>query len=210
MHKVLPLLFPLIIIGLIPLIVWGTMVARKRTVANFQKLAAQLGLGFDPPKSWTVLPRIDGELRGKAVAIFTYVTGSGKSQQTWAALTVRPTNPGTFTFVLQKQGFDTKVLEFFGTHEIAVGDAAFDAAWFIRTNRPEFFGAALIPELREKLMAAQREYPRGKFELKDGVVKYYEPGNFSTAIQAARFAAAADVVGDLADVADVAGAENRT
>ncbi len=149
-------------------------------------------------------------MRGKSVAVFHLHHGERKSQQIWAALTIQPDNPGSFTFALQKQGLDTKIMEFFGNHEVTVGDGAFDAAWFVRTNQPDFFRAALIPELREKLMAAQRVFPRGKFELKDGVVKYYEPGNFSSASQAKRFMAVADVVGDLADVADVAGTDART
>jgi hypothetical protein len=209
-HQYLPFLFPLIFIGIIPLVIWGAVVTRKRMVANLQGLAEQLGLSFQPPQGWTASPRAEGKLRGKPAAVFTYATGSGKSRQIWAALTIQPANPGTFTFALQKQGLGTKLMEFFGNHEITVGDAVFDAAWFVRTNRPDFFGAALIPELREKLMMAQREFPGGKFELRDGVVKYFEPGSFSNASQTARFVAVADVVGDLADVADVAGATART
>ncbi len=186
------------------------MVTRKRVVANLQRMAEQLGLEFQPAKSWSTTPRVAGQLRGKPVAVFTYTTGSGKSQQTWAALTVQPANPGSFTFALQKQGVSTKIMEFFGNHEVTVGDAAFDAAWFVRTNRPDFFGVALIPELREKLMTAQHNFPGGKFELKDGVVKYFEPGSFSSDSRAARFVVVADIVGDLADVADVAGADAQT
>ena len=43
----------------------------------------------------------------------------------------------------QRQGFTTRIMEFFGTKEITVGDAAFDAAWFVQTNQPEFLAAAL-------------------------------------------------------------------
>jgi hypothetical protein len=106
---------------------------------------------------------------------------------------------------LEKQGFGSKLAELLGAHEITVGDPRFDAAWFVRTNQPEFFAAALIPELRDKLMAAQAMGARGKFELKDGVVKYAEQGTFADARLAGRLATLADVVGDLADVAEVAG-----
>jgi hypothetical protein len=209
MHWLAIFLILLIFAGLMPLLIWATVAARRRAVANLQRLAQQLGLNFQPPTGWSASLRVTGELRGKPTAVFTYTTGSGKSQQTWAALTVQSANPGDFTFTLQKQGFVTKVMELFGTHEIKVGDAAFDALWFVRTNRPEFFGAALIPELREKLMAAGRASLGGKFELKDGVVKYFEPGTLADARQTARLAAVADVVCDLADVADVSATEGR-
>lgn len=204
-----PLLIPLIFVGLIPFLIWAGVVTRRRTVANLQQLAQKLGLDFQPPTGWTTPLRVTGQLRGKPVAVFTYTTSSGKSQQTWAALTVQPANSGDFAFTLQKQGLVTKVMEFLGTHEITVGDAEFDAMWFVRTNRPEFFRAALIPELREKLMTAGRASLLGKFELKDGVVKYFESGSFADARQVARFTAVADVVCDLADVADVSTTEGR-
>jgi hypothetical protein len=194
----------LVFAGLMPVLFWATVAARKRTVANLQRLAQQLGLDFPVPASWRTPLRATGQIRDKPVAVFTYTTGSGKSQQTWAAITAEVAKPGDFTFTLQKQGFATKVMELFGTHEITVGDAAFDSLWFVRTNRPEFFATALIPELREKLVTAGRAVLGGRFELKDGVVKYFEAGVFADALQAARFAAVAEVVCDLADVADVA------
>lgn len=202
-HSLLLLLPLLVFVAIIPLVIWGLVATRQRIEDNLRLLAGQLGLNFQPAAGWTNSPRLAGALRGKPAEVFTYTTGSGKSQQTWAALTVRADRGSGLVFKLRPQGFETKVMEFFGQHEITVGDPAFDAAWFVQTNEREFLGAALIPELREKLMVAQRTGARGKFELENGVVKYTESGTFDDAARTKRYAELADVMTDLADVAEV-------
>jgi hypothetical protein len=186
------------------LVVWAATVQKQRATANLQKLATQLGLEFVAATGWLGRPRVSGMLRGKKTDFFTYVTGSGKSSTTWAAMTVQAATAGALTFTLEKRGFVTKIEKLFGAHEAVVGDAEFDQAWFVQTNQPEFMSAALIPELREKLMAARRAGAKGKFELKNNEVKYAEVGDFSDSKRCDRLAALADVVCDLADVADVA------
>ena len=204
MQNLLPF-FPLILVlAVIPLSIWTAKVARRQTAENLQRLAAQLGLDFQPAAGWTGTPRVTGVLRGKPLEVYSFTTGSGKSRRRWAALSIRPAGAGGLTFTLRRQGLGTKISEFFGTREIRVGDPAFDAAWFVQANQPEFFGAALIPELRAKLMAVQRGEAGGKFELKDGLVKYVEPGTLADAKRTLRFATIADVAGDLADIAEVA------
>jgi hypothetical protein len=186
------------------LVIWAIVVQRRRTIANLQKLAAQLGLEFVPAASWTTQPRVTGMLRGKKADFFTYVTGSGKSSTTWAAMTVQAATAGALTFSLEKRGFATKIEKLFGAHEAVVGDAEFAKAWFVQTNQPEFMRAALIPELRRKLMAARHAGANGKFELKGVEVKYAEVGSFYDVKRCDRFAALADVMCDLASVAEVA------
>ena len=85
-----------------------------------------------------------------------------------------------------------------------MGDPAFDHEWFVETNQPAFLRAALIPELRQKLMTAIRGSCSPKFELKSGKVKYEEFGMFTDAKLCDRFVTLADVVCDLADVAEIA------
>jgi hypothetical protein len=199
-------LIPLVVFAVvIPLIIWGSITARRRTAENLQKLAGRLGLEFQPAAGWTGSPRVSGNLRGKPVEVFTYSTGSGKTRKTWAAISVQPAGGGGLTFTLQKQGFGTKISELFGAREITVGDPEFDAAWFIQTNQPEYFRAALLPEIREKLMAVRRVGARGKFECNGGLMKYAEEGSFYQWQRSERFVALADVAGDLAEVVEVAG-----
>lgn len=176
----------------------------QRATANLQRLAAQLGLEFVPAPGWMGRPGVTGTLRGKKADFFSYVTSTGKSSTAWAAVTVQPTTAGALTFALEKRGFVTQIEKLFGAHEAVVDDAEFTKAWFVQTNQPDFMSAALIPELRAKLMAARRAGSNGKFELKDGKVKYVEIGRFGDAKLCDRFAALADAMCDLADVAEVA------
>ncbi len=194
------LLFPLI--G--GLLIWAVVAQTRRAAANLQKLAAQLGLDFDAGGGWLNRPRVAGSLHGRHVRIFNYTTGSGKSSTTWSAITAELSAPSPLTFTLKRQGFSTKIAEFFGAHEITVGDAEFDQAWFVQTNQPDFMRAALIPELRAKLMAVLHAGLAGSFQLKGGEVKYAEIGTFADARRTSRFAALAEVACDLADVAEVA------
>jgi hypothetical protein len=194
----------LVVVATGGLVIWAAMAQKQRTTANLQKLAEQLGLEFVAAPGWLGRPRVTGTLRGKQADFFTYVTGSGKSSTTWAAMTVQAATAGALTFSLEKRGFVTKIEKLFGAHEAVVDDAAFAKGWFVQTNQPDFMGAALIPELRAKLMAARQAGANGKFELKSGEVKYAEVGDFSVSTRCDRFAALADVMCDLADVAEVA------
>lgn len=182
---------------------WGAFRARRIAHERLAALAGRLGLEFVAAKTWTDLASITGTLRGKRVEFFNYTTGSGKSRKSWSALSVAPAVAGSLTFVLCKQGFLTKVRALFGAKEITVGDAAFDARWFIQTNQPDFFRAALIPELRTKLDAALAGAIKGgEIKLEAGAVRYAEQGTFS-AERCARYEALLPLLCDLADVAEV-------
>jgi hypothetical protein len=209
MSVTLPFLPLLLIPASVGLVLWLVVVQRRRMIANLQKLAPQLGLDFLPGGSWFGQPSLVGTRRGKTVQIFNYTTGSGKSRTTWSAVKAALATPSPLTFTLKKQGLGTKISELFGAKEITVGDTAFDQAWFVQTNQPEFLRAALIPELRERLLAAQRQQRSGAFELKNGAVQYAEIGSFADAKRTERFAALADLVCDLADVAEVAAQSRR-
>jgi hypothetical protein len=207
-HAGMKALAPLIPLFIFPialgLILWGAVVQRRRTAASLQKLAGLLGLPFEPATGWFGQPAVSGALRGRAVRVFNYTTGSGKSRVTWSAVTAQTTLTVLFTFTLKKRSLGTRLAELFGAHEVAVGDPEFDRAWFVQTSRPELMRAMLLPELRAKLMEVRRAGATGAFEHKDGAVKYAEVGSFALAGRAGRFPALAGVVCDLADVAEVA------
>jgi hypothetical protein len=185
--------------------------SQDRAAANFQRLATQLGLEFVPVSADSVKPmRVVGKLRGKEVQISNYsnnLAGDGldrKSSTTWSEVTAQVGAPFfSFTFTLQKRDVGTKVSELFGTQEATVGDAEFDKVWFMQTSHPKFLRAVLLPELRAKLMAVRQAGANDKFELKEGEVRYVERGSFSDAERSQRFAALADVVSNLAEVAAV-------
>ncbi len=190
--------------GIVGLCLWLGVVSNRKAAENVARIAAQLGLAFTPHKGFTRAASAEGTHRGRPLKVFSYTTGSGKSKQTWAALQARPLTPVSLTFRLQRQGFGTKLLGLFGAKEITVGDPAFDDHWFIQTNQPEFLQAALLPELRERIMAAVRSGAKGTFELKDGAVTYAELGSFYPRDTIDRFTRLADLVADLAILAEVA------
>jgi hypothetical protein len=151
-------------------------------------------------------PHATGSIRGKAARLYPFTTGSGKSRVRWTALAVHPAATGGLTFHLGRQGFGTKFAQLFGAREITVGDPAFDAAWFIQTNQPEFLRAALIPELRARITSAFDQSGRAhriSLKLESDAVVYAEAGDFGDERRCERIARMADVLADLADVAEV-------
>ncbi len=216
-----PAVLPLLMIGF-SLFVVGTvarLAARQSKLAadHVQRLAEALGLEFvTKPPVWGLFytePRARGQIRGRLVEIFPFATGAGKSRVQWCGVSAAVSAGDGLTFHLRRQGFGTKFMELFGAREIQVGDAEFDADWFIQTNQPEFFAAALLPELRAKITAFVRELgvqARGmEFKLEAGIVRYAEMGGFTNGDSCNRCQRAVGIVCDLAEVAEVAGEEKR-
>lgn len=176
-------------------------ISARKAEENMLRLAGDLGLTAQPaPRKWIFrgFPGAAGVIRGKPVKLYNFTTGSGKSRVTWAALAVTPAATGGLKFKLSRQGLGTKVMELFGTKEVQVGDPQFDREWFIQTNQPEFFAAALLPEIQQKILPL-----RGKWELADNVLVYVEQGTFADNHRCARFATAVGAACDLADIAEV-------
>jgi hypothetical protein len=191
--------------GLFALVAWGVRAARRQALASLTALAERTGLELVGDRSsWDSNSlRVEGVRQGKRVRFWAYATGSGKSRRNWIAVGVAPRRSGRLEFRLEAQGFGTKVAEFFGAKEIRVGDPAFDAAWFIRTNAPEAFAAALLPEIRVQLTAARAAGATQSFKLEDGWVSYAELGQFSDAKRLAQLESLLPLLLDLADAAEV-------
>ncbi len=216
-----PALFPLLMIGLFVAMIVFTIGAAarqsRRAMENVRQMAETLGLQFaeKPPTLGLFYTdaRADGQMRGKRVELFPFWTGSGKSRVRWSAVSAAVPVATTLTFHLRRQGLGTKFMELFGAKEIEVGDAEFDRAWFIQTNQPDYFGGALLPELRAKINSLVRELgtqARGmEFKLEQSVVRYAEIGSFSNGDCCKRCLRAMDIVCDLADVAEVLAGQER-
>jgi len=199
--------FVIVVLGLAVMvgIIWLSVRAHRQGLENLAALARRLGLQVVRGKRVLGLEqnRLEGRWQGRIVRFWTYSTGTGKSRKPWIAAGVETSAAGDVAFELRVQGVLTKLGEFFGAKEVRVGDARFDAEWFITTNRPVEFAAALLPEIRQKLSAVRALGARGVFARKDGWVSYVEPGAFSNAGAVARLEAALPALVDLADVADV-------
>lgn len=152
---------------------------------------------------FTSVEALEGELNGRLVRFWTYSTGSGKSRVTWVAVGVRPRQNGGLEFELSRQGFGSKIAEWFGSKEVKVGDPQFDAAWFIQTNQPDFFAAALVPDIRAKFVNDPKVGRVGTYQLKEGMVRYVQRGQFGNEKIVRQLEVELPVLQDLADVAEV-------
>lgn len=181
----------------------------ERARQNVEQLAKRLGLTPAPAErrfAFLGQPSASGTLGGKAARLYAFTTGSGKSRTRWTALGVQPAATGNLTFHLSRQGLGTRISQLFGAREITVGDPEFDRTWFIETNQPEFFRAALIPELRARITTAfdhSGRAHRAMIKLEAGTVAYAEAGDFSDERRCERIAQMAPVLIDFADVAEV-------
>jgi hypothetical protein len=205
-HDPPPLGVWLVFAGFVGLVLWWHFTHRRRAATNLRALAQRLGFDciehgqeFGSPKLL-----VTGRRDGREVQFFMFSTGAGKSRVNWRAVSVRPRTIGGLLFHFRPQGLGTKLSELLGAKEITVGDAAFDAAWFIQTNEPEFLRAALVPEVRAKLMAARADAGTdGNFKLQQAAVVYAEHGMFDDPNDCARFEQLLPVLHDLADIAEV-------
>jgi hypothetical protein len=192
-------------IGFFVVMISFAMKAHRQMVARLEAFARRLGFTVIPAARKTDYPRIIGTVRGKQVEFFSYTTGSGKSRRHWVAVGVTPAVRVALTFRITRQGFVSTLQSLFGAKEIAVGDKAFDDRWFIETNKPDYFRAALLPEVRVKIDAAAagaRKHVNVEFKLEDGRVRYAEVGAFSEETLA-RYEAMLPLLCDLADLAEV-------
>ncbi len=191
--------------GLVFIVVWIVGYTRQgvKPEENLRRLAEQLGLEF------VARPRsVTGILRGKTVEVFTEISGwGGPGRQTSEpTISARPTQDTGLTFQLVTRTSFSKIgEEIGGWHSLATCDAVFDAAWFVQSNRPEYFVVALLPELRGKLLAVHAAGLKGRFELAEFLVKYIPlDDSFSDANFCARIPAILDILCDLAEIAEVA------
>jgi hypothetical protein len=193
----------LFMIGLFGGITWLAITQTKKVKANLAALAARRGLRVVEEKhAFGSTQLVSGLAQGREVRFWTYTTGGGKSRTTWVAVGVRPRATG-LTFEFRRQGFTTSVMGFFGSKEVTFGDAAFDKAWFVRTNQPVLLRAALVPDIRAKLLAHPSRRQDGDYKLADGLVQFAERGTFHSNETIARLEAKLPLLHDLADVVEV-------
>jgi hypothetical protein len=195
-----------VVIGVVTVggLIVALVVSRRRMTRNLQGLAKQLGLEFVPTRNWFKQPSVAGTRRGRPMQIYNYYTGHGKYRKAWSAVSAHSAGDGRLTFKLRKKDFSARLNQLFSSRPVTTDDTEFDKAWFVQTNQPEFLRAALIPELRARLMEVRRAGSKGTIELEHAAVKYAESGYFTSAKRTGRFLALADVVCDLADIAEVA------
>ena len=197
------ILIPLLMVGFFATVVILGLRHTAKLRKEFPLWAEELGWTPKPVTGWTTPPEATGVHAGRRGRAFTYATGSGKSRVNWAAIELASGASSGLELEITRQNFGTKVAALFGVKEIEVGDAAFDARWFIRTNRPDYMKAAVLPEFRQRIDELAPRGGRGmKLEIKEGRAIYSEQGFFSAPVRA-RVAQALPVLADLAALAEV-------
>ena len=205
-ETLLPLVFVAIFLLLAGIAIVGVQKQQRKAREQLAGLARRLGLelrrqgakfGFEPS------PTVAGGHRNRAVRFFNYTTGSGKSSTTWSAVAASVGGAGGFSLELFPENFLTRIATALGLQDIRVGDPAFDQAFIVRSNDPAYAAAALLPEIRARLLAERPPGARGHLAIKDGEVRDAEAGAFDDGARVTRLAGMLEVVCDLAEVAEV-------
>ncbi len=198
------LVFP-VIIAIVAALLWAARGHVRKTHAMMLEFARRAGLRAVEKSAlgFTWIESMEGTQAGRTIRYWTYSTGSGKSRVTWVAVGVQPRAAAGLQLELTRQNFGSKIMEMFGVKEVQVGDPAFDAAWFVRTNQPDFLAAALVPSIRARLMAEPAAGRSARYKLESGPVHYAEQGAFASAAVLERLERQLPLLHELADVAEV-------
>jgi hypothetical protein len=210
LQSLIPFAFVALILGFAVLAIAGTRRQQRKTVENLTGLGGRLALevrrqpakfGFEPP------PTVEGRHRERPVRFFNFSTGSGKSRTNWSAVSANIGSNNDFTLELAPENFLTRIGAALGMQDIKVGDPDFDRAFVVRSNDAAYVTAALLPEIRARILREQEQGAHGHLRVKAGVVRYAEVGGFDDAARVDRLAGMLEVVCDLAEVAEVYQAE---
>ncbi len=96
--------------------------------------------------------------RGVEVAVDHYTVSTGKSSTTYTRVQAVAPGADELEIKLRKEGVVASMGKALGFGELVVGDAAFDARYFVRTNDDELARAWLQAGVRAALMATGSEY----------------------------------------------------
>lgn len=203
------LILPALLLGFV-MLVRILRIHSRRTRDEVRAFAQRSGLRVEEEAilGFVAVKSLEGEQHGRKIRFWSYTQGSGKSRRHWIAVSVTPQMAGDLTGEFSRQGLGAKIMELFGAKEILVGDRAFDDAWFVRTNRPEFLAAALGPGIGARFMALAPDRTGSCYRLEAGHVRYAEQGNFSAA-SLARLETQLPLLHELADIAEVFGGAGR-
>ena len=201
-----PFVFLALFIGFIGLAVVLGRWQQRKSLENLTKLASRLGLelkrqpaklGFEPT------PTVEGRYRNRPVRFYNYTTGSGKGRRAWSAVSAAVPGAGAFTLELAQENPLMRLITALGMQDIQVGDPTFDRAFIVRSNDAAGAAAALLPEIRTRLLATFPRLTAGELSVKGGQVRYAEPSGMGDAACVGRLADMLEVVCDLAEVAEV-------
>jgi len=203
----MPFVMVAIFVVFLGIIIWAAVTSARKTRLNLQTLADRLGLRVHAPGGTGLFALgragLEGEFRGRAVRIHTYSTGSGKSRTTWCAISLTARLQPGFSLKVSGENIFTKAGRIFGIDDVATGDPAFDEKFYVKSKQANYVRAALIPEVRARLIEARAKHRSlGAFTAEAGEVKYVEQGTFANAKLCDRFPDMLAIAVDLAEIAE--------
>jgi hypothetical protein len=205
-QALLPFVVLIVFAGFVGLAMALGLRQQRKAREQLGALAAQLGLelrrqparfGFEPT------PTVEGRHRNRSVRFFSYTTGSGKSRTTWCAVSAAIGGTGAFSLDLYPENFLVRLVTALGMQDIRIGDPPFDQAFIIKSNDPAYAMAALLPEIRARLLDERHRGAFGGLTVKDHEVRYAEMGGFDQPDQTARLGRILEIVCNLGEVAEV-------
>ncbi|HUG10768.1 MAG TPA: hypothetical protein VMM36_07130 [Opitutaceae bacterium] len=181
--------------------------ALERNVA-LREMAGRLGFEYreDPaPGMFAPRPVVAGMINGRRARVHEFTRGSGKSRTSWVAASVQILGTSALKFTMRSQGpaFIEKIAGAFGYKDIVVGDPAFDAMFAINSSDETYLKAALIPEVRMRLVAFWPKASGGRITVGDGEAVYEQQGSLSSASSRERLENSFPVLGDMVALAEV-------
>jgi hypothetical protein len=195
-------------------VLFGRRAGFKRNAA-LRGMAARLGLEYtETPHSFGFMPAtpvVQGAIGGRRARIYEFSRGSGKSRTHWVAASVQCHGSSPLQLSLRTQGsaIFEKLAGAFGYRDIVIGDRPFDSVFAIHGNDEAFIKAALIPEIRHKLIAFWPRARSGRIRVENNEAIYEEQGSLSGDRPRANVEKALTVLPDLAALAEVRAAATQ-
>lgn len=207
------ILFVLIVgAALAVLVVYALRALKKAAIernAALREMAARLGLGYhEEPGPGRLAPKpvVAGTIQGRRARLHEFVRGAGKSRTSWVAASVEILGPSALKFTIRTQGpaIFERIAGAFGYKDIVVGDPAFDSLLAIDGSDEVFLKAALIPEVRSRVVAFWPKAHGSRITVGEGGESVYEQqGSLTNARCRENLEKAFPVLGDMAALAEV-------
>jgi hypothetical protein len=147
-------------------------VMKQQQAKAWGELARQTGLMLRPG-SWTRPPAVTGGYKGFNVYLYTYTQGSGKHKVTYTSMVVYLPFMNRAHVRVTREGFLSSITKAFGSQDIHIGDPAFDGAYVIKSDTPEYVRDLLTPEIRGMMLGGN---PDINFTVARGTVFHNRQG----------------------------------
>jgi hypothetical protein len=116
-------------------------------------LAQQIGARFTQGEGWTGRSRVDAQVGQWVVTLDTFTVSTGKSHVTFTRMRAPFVNRDGFRFTISRAGIFSPIAAMLGFQDVEIGDAAFDAAFVVKTGDETRVRTFLADaDLRHKLM----------------------------------------------------------